>query len=109
MSEEQSLQIAVAMVEVIVLMIVWAGFIAHGAARLGYSGRLWFLVALGAPGLIPLAILSDLPDRNLEARRQYEREILEAQLAAVRGVVLPTGEVVPVGTISGDETVQARA
>ena len=64
----------------LVFAVVVCGYVARGAARLGYSGSAWFFASFCGSGLMAIVLLGGLPDRALEVRRASERKLLSSQL-----------------------------
>jgi len=82
----------------LIIAVIVSIIVAVGAARLGYSGILWFFAFLFG-GAFTLGLIAALPDRKLAQKRESELADLQRELAAVtplppfrsvtRGDVLP--------------------
>jgi hypothetical protein len=84
------------MVALVVVLLV-AGSVGIGAARIGYSGLTWFFLSLiGGP--FTLGLFSALPDRKLAARRKADLASLRLELEEA-GAVAPVNGEVPQETI----------
>jgi hypothetical protein len=88
----------------IIIGIIVGIYVAIGASRLGYSGLVWF-VAIIFGGPFTLGLISALPDRQLERKRNSELANLRLELANAQRVAEPN-TVVSDGTIGNLKTIR---
>ncbi len=91
----------------IIFIAIAGSFAAYRAGQIGYSRFKWFLASFFGNILAVMYILSELPNRMLDIKREKQRKLLQWKLEKQKEFIRNSKEKIPEDTIGDKDTIHS--